>query len=406
MFLSLAFQNLWRNKRRTLFTELAIVFGVVVVISTGAFLKGMFRFWAQEVFVDATTGAFQIEHQHYRAESALDPLGTTLTNSAELIAVLERMPGVETAYGELRIIGIVSNGSRSDVFDGKGVDKDGQRRVLPGAGDLIKAGRSLEDDPNEVVLGQLLADKLGVAVGDQVVIVVKTLQGGIDLMYGKVVGVKSGSHFPAATYLEMNLSQAQRFLHLPNRVSQVLVKTTDFDQSQQYAKTVASALQHGGYPVIVRDYTELIPMYVTVGSVFKLISATVSLILLVITGLGIANAMFMAIRERRQEIGTLLAIGMEPFQTRRLFVLEGVLIGLLGAVIGLLLALGLAQAINGHGGLRFDGPDAAIITVFPRIDWPLAGLALLLSLVISMVASWFPASASAKLNPVEALNEA
>jgi len=147
-------------------------------------------------------------------------------------------------------------------------------------------------------------------------------------------------------------------------------------------------------------------MYVTVGSVFKLIATTISLILFVIIGLGIANAMFVAIRERRKEIGTLLAIGMEPFQTRRLFLLEGVLIGLLGAAIGLVLAVRLAHAISAHGGLRFNGPDSAIITVLPHIDWTIAGLALLLSFVISVVASWFPASASAKLNPVEALTEA
>ncbi len=406
MFLNIAFRNLWRNRRRTLFTELAIVFGVVVVIFTGAFLKGMFRFWAQDVFISATTGAFQIEHQNYRAESTLDPLGTTLTNGAELIASVERMPGVQAAYGELRIIGIVSNGARSDVFDGRGVDRDGQRRVLPRSEDLIRAGRSLEDDPNEVVLGQLLADKLGVAVGDQVALVVKTLQGGIDLMYGKVVGVKSGSHFPSATYLEMNLGRAQKFLRMPNRVSQILVRTRDFDRSVEYADTAAAKLKDAGHPVVVRNYTELIPMYLTVGSVFKLIATTISLILFVIIGLGIANAMFVAIRERRKEIGTLLAIGMEPFQTRRLFLLEGVLIGLLGAAIGLVLAVGLAHAISAHGGLRFDGPDSAIITVLPRIDWSITGLALLLSFVISIVASWFPASASAKLNPVEALSEA
>jgi putative ABC transport system permease protein len=406
MFLNIAFQNLLRNKRRTLFTELAIVFGVVVVIFTGAFLKGMFRFWAQDVFINATTGAFQIEHWNYRAESTLDPLGTTLTNSAELIAAVERMPGVGAAYGELRIIGIVSNGSRSDVFDGKGVDKDGQRRVLPGADNLVRAGRSLGDDPNEVVLGQLLAEKLGVTVGGQVIIVVKTLQGGIDLMYGKVVGVKSGSHFPSATYLEMNLSRAQKFLRMPNRVSQILVKTTDFDRARQVAGSAAVALKHAGTPVIVRDYTELIPMYVTVGSVFKLIASTISLILFVIIGLGIANAMFVAIRERRKEIGTLLAIGMEPYQARRMFILEGMMIGLLGAVIGLVFVAALTHVISGNGGLRFNGPDAAIITVFPQIDWLIAGLALLLSVVISIVASWFPASASAKLNPVEALTEA
>src|SRR5262249_2503321 len=152
-------------------------------------------------------------------------------------------------------------------------------------------------------------------------------------------------------------------------------------------------------------YAELIPMYLTVGGIFKAIASTVSLILFVIIGLGIANAMFMAVRERRKEIGTLLAIGMEPFQARRLFVLEGALIGLLGALLGTVLAIGLMQGISAHGGLRFHGPDAESIAVLPTVDWTIAALAFLLSLFVSIVAAWFPASASARLSPVEALAE-
>ncbi len=406
MFLRIAFSNLWRNKRRTLFTELAIVFGIVVVIFTGAFLKGMFRFWALDQFINATTGAFQIEQRDYQAKSNLDPLGTTLENSAAIIATVERVPGIVAAYGELRVTGIVSNGSKSTTFDGKGVDKDGQRRVLSKSDDLIKDGRSLGTNSNEVVLGQLLAEKLGVKVGDQVAIVVKTLRGGIDLMYGKVVGVKHGGHFPSATYLEMNLSQAQKFLRMPDRVSQILVKTDDFDRSREYAKTAATQLQSAGYPILVRDYTELIQMFVTVGSVFKLIAYIISLILFIIVGLGITNAMFMAVRERKKEIGTLLAIGMEPSQTRRLFILEGSMVGLLGAVVGMLLALALTNMISQHGGLRFNGPDLMIITIRPQMDWMIAGIALMMSFFVSIVASWFPAAAAARLNPVEALTEA
>ncbi|GAK51110.1 hypothetical protein U14_02352 [Candidatus Moduliflexus flocculans] len=407
MFLRIAFKNLWRNKRRAFLTELAIVFGIVVIVFTGAFLKGFLRFWAQNQFIEATTGAFQIEHNEYQTKKFLDPLNTTLTNSAALIADVEQMPGIVAAYGELRMTGIVSNGSKSVIFDGKGVDKAKQAQVLPRTDELLKAGRQLGDDLYEVVLGELLAETLDAHIGSQVKIVVKTLQGGVDLMYATVVGVKSGGHFPAATYLEINLAQAQKFLRMPDRVSQILARTDSFDRSLQYARDVETRLQLANHPIVVRNYTELIEMFVTVGGVFQLIAYIISLILLIIVGFGIANAMFMAVRERRKEIGTLLAIGMEPAQARRLFLLEGALVGMSGAIIGTLIAVGMTTALNQHGGIRlYASPIGSYINISPAIDWSVIGLAGVLIFGVSLAASWLPAAASARLNPVDALMEA
>ncbi len=405
MFLRIAFNNLWRNKRRTLFTELAIVFGIVVIIFTGAFLKGMFRGWVL-MQSEASLGSFQVEHRDYREQNILDPLGVSLENAESIIQSVEEVPGVIAAFGELKITGIVGTGSKSATFSGKGVDKEGQRRTLTTAKDLIRDGRGLGDDPSEIVLGQFLAEMLEVEVGEQVAIVVQTLKGGIDMMYGTVVGVKNGNHFPSASYLEMSLERAQKFLRMPDRVSHILVRGDDFYQFLDYAGTVETTLQQAGLPVIVRDHTELIQQYATSGGAFTLIAVVVSLILFIIVGGGIANAMFMAVRERKKEIGTLLAIGMEPSQTRRLFILEGILVGLLGAIIGVVLVLGAIQLIVTHGGipLYFEAIDETSY-IFPEIDWFVVSMAFIMSFAVSTIASWFPASASAKLNPVEALTE-
>ncbi len=381
------------------------MFGVVVIVFTGSFLKGMFRGWVL-MQSEATLGSFQIEHRDYREKNILDPLGVSLENAASIIASVEQVPGVVAAFGELKITGIVSTGSKSATFSGKGVDKEGQHRTLSTAQDLIRQGEALSNDPNDIVLGQFLAETLEVKVGEQVAIVVQTLKGGIDMMYGTVVGIKNGNHFPSASYLEMNLAQAQTFLRMPGRVSQILVKADDFYRFEERAGAVETNLQQAGLPVIVRDHTELIEQYATTGSAFKLIALIVSLILFIIVGGGIANAMFMAVRERKKEIGTLLAIGMEPSQTRRLFIQEGILVGLLGAGAGAVLAFALTNFVIIHGGIGFYSESLnELIVITPEMDWMVVGVAFLMSFLVSTVASWFPASASAKLNPVEALTE-
>lgn len=355
------------------------------------------------MLINSQTGAFQVEHRDYRDKSRLDPLNTTLENGTTLIEQIEQVPGITSAHGELRITGVVSSGTKSATFNGKGVDREKQNRTLTWAEEFLVQGRDLGDDPNEVILGQFLAGKIEVAVGDQVAIAVQTLKGSVDLMYATVVGIKEGNHFPSATYLAMDLRQAQKFLRMPDRVSQIIVNgdEADYERFLEYAATVETQLQEAGLPIVVRDYRELVEMFATVKTAFTLISYVIGLILFLIVGGGIANAMFMAVRERRKEIGTLKAIGMEPSQVRRLFLLEGVVIGLLGAILGAVLGFWAVHFVVAQGGIYII-PERAFN---PRIDWMIVSLSFVMSFIISTMASWLPASASAKLDPVQALTE-
>ncbi len=400
MIVKLALQNLLRNRKRSLTTILTVTFGVFVIVFLGSLLNGMASNWAR-LQIEATTGAMHIEHKAYRDNGILEPLATTIENGDELIERLQQVPGVISAYGKLRVTGVISSGSKSTVFDGGGVDIEGVAKTLPLADDLIVKGRSLERDLSEIVLGEYLAAELELEIGDPVIVAVRTYNGVLDLMYGKLVGIKNGPHFPASTYVEMNLAQAQRLLRMDGRLSQIALRISDQNAVDPIGEKVVRELESMGVNAAIRKYPELIQNYSTVTTSMKTVSYILGVIFLIIVGGGIANMMYMTVRERQKEIGTIMAIGMKSDQIRRLFILEGGYIGLIGAVIGIVIANLLVMVVIALGGI----PIKDNIVFQPIVDPNNMFAALLIALIISVLATLLPASLSTKLDPVECLNE-
>ena len=407
MLFSLAYKNLWRNWRRTLLTEISILFGVLVIIGSGSFINGMQRNWAK-FEINSNTGAFQIEHSDYQDLRKVEPLKVTLEHGSELVKTVSKIPGVRAAYGKLNFSGMVSSGLKSTFFDGRAVDVAGQRQTLTQQQDLLVSGKALGDSTGGVILGADLADMLSIKIGDPVSIVVRTFHGGLNLTYGTLVGTKNGRHFPSSTYLEMPLDEAQRLLRAHDRISQVVVGTTDFDVIPDLMKRAETELRGEQISFTLRGYPSLIPIYPQAIPSFKLISIVVGIVLFILVGGGIGNVMAMAVMERKKEIGTLLAIGMEKNQVRRLFLTEGFIIGGIGAITGLLITTGLTLLITAHGGLHLPPPPGThqILTIIPQMDPVMSVLGIVMPVLVSVLAAWWPASTSANLNPIEALAEA
>jgi putative ABC transport system permease protein len=407
MFFSLAYKNLWRNRRRTLLTEISILFGVLVIVGSGNFINGMQRDWAK-FEINSNTGAFQLEHRDYQDMRKAEPLQVTLENGGALVDKVAKISGVRAVYGKLNFSGMVSSGLKSTFFDGRAVDVVRQRQTLSQQQDLIVAGKGLEEKGGGVILGADLADMLGIRIGDPVTIVVQTLHGGLNLTYATLVGTKNGRHFPSSVYLEMPLADAQRLLRVHDRVSQVVIGAEDIDSIPALMQQVEAALRKQQQPYTLRAYPELIPIYPQAIPSFKFISIVVGGVLFILVGGGIGNVMAMAVLERKREIGTLRALGMEKNQVRNLFLTEGFIIGVLGALAGLLLASVLTQLIASHGGIRLPPPPGTqqILTIIPQMDALSSLLGVAMPLLVSVLAAWWPAAASANLNPVEALSEA
>jgi putative ABC transport system permease protein len=408
MFFQIAFKNILRNKRRTILVEASIVFGIIVIVFTGALTNGMTWSWANSA-IEGMVGAMQVEHKDYEREHTFNPLETTLTDSARLINEIKAFPKVTEAFGTLEINGMISNGSKATTFFGKGLEVEPMKIALPQMEHSINQGRSLGEEKNEILLGPKLAKDLDLKLGDSVLVLVQTLKGGLNMAEMIFVGTQRAGNtdYESAHYVEIHLETAQRLMRMPDRVSQIIVGYEDFDGIIANADLLQQQLNTlSPIPLVVKDYTETIPGW-EYNRFFKMIGIVVGIVLFIVVGAGIANTMFMSVMERRREIGTIKAIGAEQKHIRRLFLLEGLILALVGSVCGFILAVVLVVVVRQLGGVPFPPPPGSSvpITIPTVLDPGISVFAVVLALLVSLVASYLPARISAKLDPVSTLRE-
>ncbi len=408
MFFQIAFKNILRNKRRTLLAEVSIIFGIIVIVFTGALTNGLSWGWATSS-IEEKVGAMQVEHQDYEKEHMFKPLETTLINSSRLIEQITAYPGVTAAFGTLELDGMISNGSKATTFFGKGIQVSAMKETLPKMERTINKGQPLGNNPNEILLGPKLAADLELELGDSVMLLVQTMKGGLNMAEMIFVGTQRGtdSDYESAHYVEMHLASAQKLMRMPDRVSQIVVGFEDFETIRENAVLLQEKLNSNSpTPLRVKDYTETIPGW-EFNAFMSLIGIVVGIVLFIVVGSGIANTMFMSVMERRKEIGTIKAIGAEQIHIKKLFIMEGFIISLVGAIAGFILAVIIVLVVDKTGGVSFPPPPGSSvpITVPVKLDRDISIFAIILSLVVGVLASYLPAKISAKLDPVITLRE-
>jgi len=166
-----------------------------------------------------------------------------------------------------------------------------------------------------------------------------------------------------------------------------------------------AALRGNGLPLYAADFTQYFPEYSQVKLMFRTIFGFIAVLMGTIVLFTIANTMSTSVIERTDEIGTLRALGLRPSGIQRLFLLEGLLLGLLGVSLGVLLSLAAALLVNGSG-MTWVPPNRATAVPLTVSLWQshalVSGVALSL-MVLAVLSSWWPARCAARSPIVEAL---
>lgn len=208
------------------------------------------------------------------------------------------------------------------------------------------------------------------------------------------------------------LAFAQRlvFGKAPPRATAIMVQlhhTATQPQAAERLRAIVAGLD-ARQPLVVRDVEELNPFYVQSLRLFDVIFGFIFVLIGGIVLFTVGNTMNAAVVERTVEIGTLRAIGLRQAGVRRLFVIEGFVLGLVGAVVGTLAALALAGIVN-HSGLTWLPPGSSQrLPLQLRVmgeNLSIVGTSLAL-VVIATLSAWWPAWRAARLNVVEALRHA
>ncbi len=399
-YFKMAYRNLGRHRRRSLLSALALCVGLALLLFIAAFYEGEMRS-SMESTLRLNSGHLQIRSLDYDPDKLSVAWEYLIENPQQVAGRLEALEQVEVATPRLVASGIVSVRNESSGVQILGIEPASGANE-PYRRGLI-AGKFLEEDDREgILIGQPLAHNLDLQVGDQLNLLVNTSDGSVDEQLFTVRGIFSTG---VTTYdkgiVLLPLAKAQTFAGAENHASFIFVLLKDREQ----ADAVAAALQSSKYQIETwKEMNELLVLMEDFSNAYLFI---LDLIVMGVTATVIVNTLVMAVFERTREIGILSAIGMKGRQVIALFLAEASLLAVGGLALGVLLGWGIS-AYFGKVGMYFGDLGLSGIYLGDRIYTYLTVQdtvnLTLLSLVITLLASLYPARLAARMEPVEALH--
>jgi putative ABC transport system permease protein len=456
--LSLALRNLMRNRRRSLTTLFAMIIGAITILLFGGFSRDI-TYGLQTGFV-IRGGHLQIQRKDFFLYGSGNPAAYGIPDYLHVIDTVRNdpvlAPMLAVVSPTLSLGGIAGNFdagvSRTVVGSGVVVDDRIRMRQWNDYGLPIKlppfALSGTKDDA--VVIGRGVArvlelcDQLAVAncpphlkpevkggaeapaditalaaleshpavvrQNAQIELLAANVHGAPNVATLQVVKAESlGVKELDDMYIGMHLAQAQRLLYGSEKpqVTAVMLQLNHTSQipaaRARLSELLATTLK--GEPLEVQDFETLNPFYGQVLAMFGAIFGFMAVLIGAIVLFTVGNTMSMAVMERTTEIGTLRAMGLRRSGIRRLFMCEGLLMGMIGAVVGVTISLTVAWGIN-HSGMTWLPPGQVdpvplTVRVWGEI-WLISGTAIGLA-VVAVVSAWWPARRAARMQIVDAL---
>ena len=402
MDLALAVRSVLRNRTRSAFALAAVSFGVVAAVLSAGFTEWQFDA-LRESTIRAQLGHMQITRPGFFSSGAADLNSFLLKDRPDYIARLEAIRHVRLVAARLSFTGLVSHGDTTVSFLAEGVEPEKEHELSDQV--LIIRGKDLSsEDKTGIVLGEGLAESLGVGPGERVVVLSNTGAGGINAVEGTVRGIfRTNTKAYDDSALRMPISLARQLLRVSgaHRWVVLLDDTKRTDEVLAEIKALNSRL---GVNLEVTPWYSLADFYKKTVELFSSQMTVVKAIIQAIIILSILNTMMMSVAERTGEIGTLMATGTRRYRILKLFVTEGLVLGLIGGAVGLVIGFLLAKAIS-FVGIPLPPPPGSNRPFVGQIfvTFGVALSAFVITAISATLASIYPAWRASRLNIVDAL---
>ncbi len=404
LYLRLAWRNIWRHKRRTVIIVLAMSLTLALMM----FYDGLMYGFTDAIYGNAVKvlgGNIQVHAEGFRAQANSNPL-LPLADPQAVVKAAEANPLTLAATQRIGTGGLVTSREGAFAVGITGIEPEKEMTVNV-IGQNVKEGRNLtSDDLDNILIGKGLAEVMGVTVGDRITLVGRSQHEQMRQRTMTIVGIFDlgmADIEKQTVYISLGEAQALYELEGPTEVAIFLQR---LGQEADVINGMKPSLP--GYEIesFQANYPDLASAINTKGGVMNVFSV----IIIAIAGVGILNPLLMAVYERTREIGVLGAMGLKPNQISLLFILEGIMIGLVGAAVGIVFGL----AIN--GGLRSVGLDfssysnvASYMALIQSRVYPTWGVEKLLMrasmiAIISALAALIPAFEAGRREPAEALH--
>jgi putative ABC transport system permease protein len=403
-FLLLAFRNIFRNRRRTLMTLLMVGGGVAGLLLAGGYFAFMTH-GLRESTINDGLGHIQIFTADHFNRDEVRVLDTGIDNWRQVAATVKTGGHVRGVAPRIDFYGMVSNGSKSSVFMGSAVDPEAESSL--GFVSRVVSGKNLDSKPTgevEALIGAGLAKSMNVKVGDGLTLLTMTSDGALNGIDVQIAGiVNSGVAQMDARSLCITLASAQRLLQ-SDRITNLVVGLDATENTDQVAAELAPRLRGSSQQLVLKKWIDLATYYKQVSTMFNGIFLFMGIIVFFMVLMSSVNTLLMSMFERTREIGTMLAMGTPRIWIVALFMLEATLLGVMGAVVGVV-GGNLLGALLNSSGLHMPPPPGYTVNIpFQVLHVPAQMVGSSLLVIISLAfASILPAIRASRLQIAEAL---
>ena len=410
----LAIRYLLERKRQTILTLLGVFFGTLAFVAVSGFFIGFQGFLVQQLVNNSPQVHIEMR-QDYLTDHSLDTafFGPTLhtfwnpppagvkgyldvQNPQAWYSRLSSDPRVEAFSPTMTAAALFNVGLISVAANLIGCDPKQQAKVTTIA-DYMVAGKftDIAFGGNRLILGDELMKRLGVGLGQNVLVSVGT--------YSPVPFKVVGRFYSGSRGLDLQsfaaLTDVQRVNHTPNYVNEIGVRLKDYRDSDALARSWGKL-----GPERVESWADQNLNIQTVFSIQNALKLSMIITVMIVAGFGIYNILNMTVNQKRQDIAILRALGYDSFDIVMLFFSQGLIVGVGGAALGLVCGYLFCRWIqtfsfmpttptNPQGHLHI----ALNATIYIQ--------AATLALFSAAIASILPARAAGKLTPIDIIRQ-
>lgn len=401
MLLKLSWRNIWRNKRRSIVVLISIIVGVIAIIFMDALTTGMLKQMLNNQ-IRANISHIQIHKKGFNDNKVVQNF---VPDPGKVEQALNSNPNIEAYSKRVITFGLLSSASNSSGVFLTGVDQEREKEVSF-IYSMVDEGNYLTGKSGEIVIGERLAEKLKVGLGDKVVALANTPEGNIGSDVFRITGIyKSPSSEFDKAFIYVNINDAQNMLDVNNNIYEYAIITDNFQNVATVRDELRTSLsdQHE-----VLSYQDLLPLMIMQVDMYRESMYVVNLIVGLALIFGIINSMLMSVFERINEFGVLMSIGMKNRKIFAMILMEAFTLGVIGTIIGLI------------GGYLFNMPlehsgiDLSIFSesmesfgigaiLYPTVSFENIIATLIMIPFISVIGALYPAFKAIRLEPVYAI---
>lgn len=333
MHTTLAWRNIWRNKRRSLITILSITFAVLLACIMRSMQLGSYDRMIENS-VRFYTGYIQIHKEGYWDDKVID---NSFEYDSQKLARVNALEGVQTYVPRLESFALASYKEQTKGTMVMGIDPERENELTRVRNKLV-AGEYLKYGDEGVLLSQGLAGYLKAQVGDTVVLLGQGYHGANAAGLFKVQGiVKFVMPQQNNQLVYMNLKQAQWLYAADNLITSAALVIDDPDEAPRITKQIKKVFSAEAYEVM--DWKELVPDLVQSIELDNISGKVMLWILYLVIGFGMFGTYLMMTAERQYEFGVMIAVGMKRFQLQSIVLMEITLMTAIGVLGGIALSL-------------------------------------------------------------------